>query len=134
MISETRIDCERCKSNACFEIIHKQGKIWQCMGCGFTSNTLITKKNLTEYKEVLPELYKDLEFKDKNGHYWYPNTVILSNNSMVFAEGRSIEDWKWSAVKSKQNKPDMTTKKEFVEKDFMEALSYIGYFEASQKE
>jgi hypothetical protein len=47
---------------------------------------------------------------------------------MVFAEGTSKTDWKWAAVKSKNSKPDMTTKKEFDEGDFMEALDYIGYF------
>jgi hypothetical protein len=47
---------------------------------------------------------------------------------MVFAEGTSTTDWKWSAVKSKDGKTDMTTKKEFEERDFMEALDYVGYF------
>ncbi len=47
---------------------------------------------------------------------------------MVFAEGRSTEDWKWSAVQAKEGKPDMTTKQEFEERDFMEALDYVGYF------
>jgi hypothetical protein len=47
---------------------------------------------------------------------------------MIFAEGNSVDSWVWSAVKSKEGKPDMNSKKEFTEKDFMEALDYIGYF------
>ena len=85
------------------------------------------REDMETTEEVLPELYKALKQKiDK--HHWYPNTVILDNKSMVFAEGNSIADWKWSAVQSKDGKADMTTKKEFEERDFMEALDYIGYF------
>jgi hypothetical protein len=102
--------------------------IWICMGCGFTSNTTITEMNYIEMEGTLPELYKALRFKDVDGKYWYPNSVMLEDKSMVFAEGSSIEDWKWSAVQSKDGKADMSTKKEFEERDFMEGLDYIGYF------
>jgi hypothetical protein len=53
---------------------------------------------------------------------------MLENKAMVFAEGTSVEDWKWSAVQSKDGKVDMTTKQEFTEREFMDALEYIGYF------
>ena len=57
---------------------------------------------------------------------------------MVFAEGTSKNSWKWAAVKSSElseedqvkykskTKPDMTTIKRFEERDYMDALSYIG--------
>jgi hypothetical protein len=84
--------------------------------------------NLELTEAVMPELYKALKFKDEKKYTWYPNSIMLDNKSMVFAEGTSTTDWKWSAVQSKDGKPDMTTKKEFIERDFMEALDYIGYF------
>jgi hypothetical protein len=62
------------------------------------------------------------------GYHWYPIALTFDDKSMVFAEGTSTEDWKWSAVKSKDGKADMTTKSEFEERDFMEALDYVGYF------
>jgi hypothetical protein len=102
--------------------------IWQCMGCGFTSNTFLTEENSAKYKEVLPELYKDLEFIDEKGLRWYPTSVVMEDKSMIFAEGISTENWKWSAVQAKDGKPDMTTKKEFNDNDFIEALDYVGYF------
>jgi len=77
-------------------------------------------------EEFLPELYKALCFIDDKGYSWYPNSVIQENKSMLFAEGKSISDWKWSAVKSKDGKPDMTTKKEFEQGDFAKALVYIS--------
>jgi hypothetical protein len=115
--------------------------IWQCMGCGFTSNSYLTEEYSVKYKELLPELYKALEFIDTKGLRWYPTAVTMDDKSMLFAEGTSIEDWKWAAVKSKKvskkdkekfkdatHIADMTSKKEFDEKDFMEALDYVGYF------
>ena len=127
-MTEKLIDCSRCGSNACSEISDGKVTIWICMGCGFTSNNTITDDNVEQMEATLPELYKALKYKDQDGKYWYPNRVVLDNKSMVFAEGTSVEDWKWSAVQSKDGKADMTTKQEFVERDFMEALDYIGYF------
>jgi hypothetical protein len=89
----------------------------------------MTEGNQQEVESVVPQLYKDLKFKDTNGLYWYPNTVILEDKSMVFADGKTTEDWKWAAVQSKDGKADMTTKQEYEQHDFMEALDYIGFFE-----
>jgi hypothetical protein len=127
-MTEKLINCPRCGSNACSEMTNEHIVIWQCMGCGFTSNTYMTEEYSSKYKELLPELYKDLEFKDNKGLHWYPTSVVMEDKSMVFAEGTSLENWKWSAVQSKDDKADMTTKQEFAERDFMDALEYIGYF------
>jgi hypothetical protein len=74
-----------------------------------------------------PEMTR-LRYQDTDGKYWYPNSVMLEDKSMVFAEGTSVDDWKWSAVQSKEGKADMTTKKEYEINEFMDALEYIGYF------
>jgi hypothetical protein len=127
-MTEKLIDCPRCESNACSEMSNDKITIWLCMGCGFTSNTTITADNVEQMEATLPELYKALRFKDTDGKYWYPNSVMLDDKAMVFAEGTSVNDWKWSAVQSKDGKADMTTKQEFAEREFMDALEYIGYF------
>ena len=127
-MKETLIICPKCGGNACSEMTNGIVTIWICMGCGFTSNNTITDKNVEEMETTLPELYKALRYKDADGKYWYPNSVMLDDKSMVFAEGKTIEDWKWSAVQSKEGKPDMTTKKEYEQNEFMDALEYIGYF------
>jgi Zn ribbon nucleic-acid-binding protein len=127
-MTEKLINCPRCESNACSEMSNDKVTIWVCMGCGFTSNTTITDGNVEQMESTLPELYKALKYKDQDGKYWYPNSVMLEDKSMVFAEGTSVDDWKWSAVQSKDGKADMTTKQEFAERDFMDALEYIGYF------
>ena len=127
-MNEKLINCPRCKGNGCAETSDQHITIWNCFGCGFTSNTYLTKDYAEKYENVLPELYKDLKFVDHNGYYWYPLSVILDDKSMVFAEGTSVTEWGWSAVKAKEGKPDMSTKKEFESHDFLEALDYIDYF------
>ena len=135
-MEENLIICPRCGSNACGEIKNESICFWSCYGCGFGSNSTI-KTEINEY----PELYKDLKWKDNDNNIWYPITINIPEKGMVFAEGTSIMDWKWSAVKAvkikkeekekfknQTHKMDMSKKKTFVEKDFMEALDYIGFF------
>ena len=128
MIQEKLIDCPRCSSNACAEVSNENIIIKHCFGCGYTSNSTLTGPNIPQIEETLPELYKDLRFIDKDNFYWYPSMVMLEDKSMVFAEGTSTSDWKWSAIKSKEGKVDMSSKIEFEERDYLEALDYIGYF------
>ena len=132
-MKESLITCLKCGGDACSEISNGVVTIWICMGCGFTSNNTITDANVTEMEATLPELYKDLRFKDKDGKYWYPNSVILDDKSMVFAEGTNVQDWMWTAVQAKDGKTDMTTKKEFQIHEFMDALEYIDYFKYAQR-
>jgi hypothetical protein len=128
-MQESLIICPRCEGNACHEISNDKLTVWSCFGCGFTSNSTLTEDKLEEVEVVIPQLYKDLKFKDDKGYYWYPNSVMLEDKSLVFADGKTTEEWKWAGVLSKDGKADMTTVKYFEEKEFMEALDYIGFFE-----
>ena len=144
--------CPRCGSDACYEQeLGADYKVHQCYGCGFTTNTLMTEDSefLDEQLEVLPELYKDLIYIDEGGYNWMPSAVNNPEQGMIYADGKTSEDWKWSAVKAmkiseeeKEKYPipnkegeyyeyrmDMTTLKQFDERDFIEALDYIGVFE-----
>jgi hypothetical protein len=75
-----------------------------------------------------------------------PTTINLPQQGMIFANGPSSNEWTWAAVKAvpvteaeKEKYPipnkegefyewrmDMSTMKNFSERDFIEALSYIG--------
>ena len=127
-MQESFILCPRCEGNACHEISNDKLTVWSCFGCGFTSNSTLTEDKLEEVESVIPQLYKDLRFKDDKGLYWYPNSVMLEDKSLIFADGKSSEEWKWAGVQSKDGKADMTTVKYFEEKEFMEALDYIDFF------
>lgn len=143
------INCTRCGSDACYvEEVNQDIKTYFCYGCGFQTNSLM-KVGESFYEEqvaILPELYKDLMIEDESGKIWMPSTVNLPQQGMIFANGPSSRDWKWSAVKAvpvleeeKEKYPipgkkgefyeyrmDMTTIKNFNERDFIEALSYIN--------
>ena len=143
------INCSRCGSDACYvEEVNQDIKTYFCYGCGFQSNSLMKSNSefINQQNETLPELYKDLFFEDENGMIWMPSTVNLPQQGMIFANGPSKTDWGWAAVKAvpvleeeKEKYPipgkngefyewrmDMTTLQMFPERDFIEALSYIG--------
>ena len=143
MSKDNLVICNRCGSDACYEhVMGLEYTVNMCYGCGFTTNTLMKSESefLEEQLEVLPELYKDLIYIDGEGKNWMPSTINIFDKGMVFVNGKSVENWKWMAVKAIEipeedkskfpkdttHKPDMSSAKEFEERDFMEALSYIG--------
>ena len=60
--------CKRCGSDACYtqEVTPKIINYF-CYGCGFQTNTLMKEGEefFKQQKELLPELYKDLIYKDE---------------------------------------------------------------------
>jgi hypothetical protein len=98
---------------------------------------------LEQQMEVLPELYKELMGEDEDGTIWMPSVVNIPDKGMVFADGPNGLQWQWAAVKAipmpeeekakfkakgkeYEYKMDMTTLKHYPEREFMDALSYIG--------
>ncbi len=128
------IECTRCGSDACYvtEVTHEV-KNYSCFGCGFITNTLMTRDSefLNEQMESLPDLYKELMGEDENGLVWMPNTINVASQGMVFADGTNGQNWRWGAVLPDEagEKMNMSTIKHFSERDYMEALDYIGVFE-----
>jgi hypothetical protein len=141
--------CAKCGSDACYvDEVNQDIKTYFCYGCGFQTNSLMKEGDVffERQLEVLPELYKDLLNKDDDGHIWMPTTINIPEKGMIFANGPSKDQWNWAAVKAvpvtKEEaekypipgkkgeyyswRMDMTTLKEFNERDFIEALSYIG--------
>lgn len=141
--------CPRCGSDACYvDHVNKDIKTHFCYGCGFQTNSLM-KEGEEFYQEqiqTLPELYKDLIYTDKEELNWMPSAVNVPDKGMVFANGTDTSNWKWGAVKAvpvtedeKEKYPipnkdgkyyewrmDMETLTNFEERDYMDALSYIG--------
>ena len=138
-------NCNRCGSNACYnQQVDENLNTQLCMGCGFTSSTLMVEGSavVKTALESSPELYKDLIFTDTNGQIWMPSTITIPNKGMVFIDGSSTKDWKWAAVRAipleegdkklnenQTHKMDMKNVKHFNERDFMDALEVIGFFE-----
>ena len=149
-------ECPRCEGDACYkQEVTKDITLHQCMGCGFMSTTLmkVGSEFYNTQVETLPELYKDLLWEDsKTKQFWMPQTINIPDKGMVFANGTSKDNWRWSAVlavkikekeKHKYPKPgkkkefyewrvDMSTQKDYPEKGFIDALEYIGVFSTSK--
>ena len=148
--------CAKCGSDACYvDEVNQNIKTYFCYGCGFQTNSLMKEGDVffERQLEVLPELYKDLLNKDDDGHIWMPTTVNVPEKGMRFANGPSKKQWNWAAVKpvavTKEEaekypipgkkgeyyswRMDMTTLKEFNERDFIEAMDYIGMFETTKQ-
>ena len=140
--------CKRCQGDACYEQhIDEKTTTWLCLGCGFTTSTVMEKGSQahTNLLETSPELYKDLLFEDKDKRIWAPATITLPNKGMVFLDGSSDKAWQWGAVKSvllteeeveskkfpegQESKMDMKNIKYFGQKEFMDAMETIGFFE-----
>ena len=146
--------CEKCGGDACYvQEVTADISIKQCFGCGYSSNSVMIEGN--EFYELqmesLPELHKDLLWMNpETRNIWIPQTVNIPNKGMVFANGTAKDNWRWTAVlavpvteeekvtlkypvpgkeeESYEFRMDMTTKQDFKEKDFIEALDYIGMF------
>ena len=141
------VECKRCKGNACYEQnIEENLQTWLCMGCGFTTSTVMNKGGQAHNNllETSPELYKDLLFEDDTEKIWAPATITLPNKGMVFLDGTNEEEWQWAAVKTipiteedrklkqfpkdQTHKMDMQNIKHFEQRDFMTALEHIDFY------
>ena len=138
--------CDRCGSDACYvQEVNQDVKLHFCYGCGFQANTAMKRDSefFQQQMETLPELYKELMGEDENGTIWMPSVVNIPDKGMVFADGANGSNWRWAAVKATfmseeekakfkekgkeyDYKMDMTTLTHFPEREFIEALSYIG--------
>jgi|TARA_B100000683_G_C12502626_1_gene558066 hypothetical protein len=151
MVSKDKLVQGPFGGNACYEqTFDKDGQevtTWLCFGSGFTTSTMLTKgsKLVEDTIETSPELYRDLMFEDKENRVWIPATITLPAKGMVFVDGTSKDDWQWTAVKAieiteedrklknypenQQYRMDMANSKKFSQKDFMDALEVIGFYE-----
>ena len=146
MISTERIiDCPKSGGDLCYETqINPELSTYLSLSCGFWSNSLMKEESefYSEQMETLPELYKELAWTDpKTGLIWLPNTINQPEVGMVFAYGPNAKNWGWAAVKAVEipenerkeisgkiqtHKMDMANMKIFHERDYLDALSYIG--------
>ena len=147
---EEIIDCPKSGGDLCYRTqVSPEVSTYLSLSCGFWTNSLM--KEGEEFYEhqmlTLPELYKDLAWKDeKTEMIWIPNTINQPGLGMVFANGPSKKEWGWAAVKSvkipeenRKNHPipgkegefmeyrmDMDNMQIFHERDYIDALSFVG--------
>ena len=150
MQHEEIINCPKSGGDLCSKVqVAPEIYNYMSISCGFWTNTFMTEDHefYMQQMETLPELYKDLAWKDpETGLIWLPNTINNQEQGMVFANGTDASNWRWAAVRAIEipkdevmnhpipGKPgefmkyrmDMKNMKSFKERDYMDALSYIG--------
>ena len=150
MQHEEIINCPKSGGDLCYKVqVAPEIYNYMSLSCGFWTNSFMTEDHefYMQQMETLPELYKDLAWKDpQTGLIWLPNTINNPEQGMVFANGTNISNWRWAAVKAieipeedrekhpipgkpgefMKYKMDMKNMKTFEERDYMDALSYIG--------
>ena len=140
--------CPHCGGNACFEQkVNEDIQTYFCFGCGYSTSTVMTEGStpVQEALQTAPELYKDLKFVDEKGLVWFPATITIPEKGMVFLDGTSKDTWKWAAAKAVEiveeekskfpkeqtHKMDMKSIVHYEQRDFMEALDHIGFFDVA---
>jgi hypothetical protein len=150
MQHEEIINCPKSGGDLCYKVqVAPEIYNYMSLSCGFWTNSFMTEGHefYMQQMETLPELYKDLAWTDpQTGLIWLPNTINNPDQGMVFANGNGVSNWKWAAVKAieipkkdQKNHPipgkpgefmkfkmDMKNMQLFEERDYIEALSYIG--------
>lgn len=155
-MKDSLILCLRCGGDAAYQTYHGTVKACSCLGCGFSTMSTLEEGSeyQKKYEESLPELYKDLKFIDIENKAWYPSTINNEKMGMIFLDGTSKNSYFWTAMKvtevkdeekDKFKKPgiegeyfthkvDISTKKSFGQKGFMDAMEYVGLFNVNQTE
>ena len=150
MQHEEIINCPKSGGDLCYKVqVAPEIYNYLSISCGFWTNSFMTEDHefYMQQMETLPELYKDLAWTDpETGLIWLPNTINNQEQGMVFANGTDASNWRWAAVRAieipkdeQKNHPipgkpgefmkyrmDMKNMKTFEERDYMDALSYIG--------
>jgi len=145
MQHEEIINCPKSGGDLCYKVqVAPEIYNYMSLSCGFWTNSFMKEDHEFYMKqmETLPELYKDLAWTDpQTDLIWLPNTINLPEQGMIFANGQNASNWKWAAVKALEipkderkevmgkiqtHKMDMKNMQLFEERDYIEALSYIG--------
>lgn len=93
--------CRKCGSPLCYER-HAEGIIfWDCIQCGFSTNTLLLENTeaVLTYEGMMPSLFRDIKYTDKDGFVWFPTTITTEGVGIIFPDGTSKDNWKWAVAR-----------------------------------
>lgn len=95
------VSCRKCGSPLCYERHLDNIVSWNCLQCGFETNTLLLNNTdtIVAYEEMIPSLFRDIKHIDGDGFVWYPTTVTKEGVGIIFPDidqGASADQWKWA--------------------------------------
>jgi hypothetical protein len=113
-----------------------------CFNCGYGSNSYMVNDSdfVKSSKEVLPELIKELEFIDQDSFIWYPSTINIPEQGILFANGSGKDAWGWTVAplipvlkeekkrfpKGQTHKVDISKMEHFLKENFALAVSKLN--------
>ena len=97
-MTEGKIECPNCGSKNCFEEpLQNNVFSYLCVGCGYTSNTLLVPGTEIHNKaqKSNPKILNDLKYYDEERNiHWYPSVVNMGKLGIIYPDG-TVFDWKW---------------------------------------
>lgn len=141
-MTDNLVKCHCCGADMCYEYHHAQFIQWMCFNCGYGSTSHMVKDSdfVTNAKESLPELIKDLEVIDEDGFVWYPSTINVPEKGILFPNGGSKDAWGWTVAplvpikeeekarfpKNQTHRIDMNLMEHFSREKFAEAVMKLN--------
>lgn len=97
-MTDQLVECRHCGHDACYESKTDNIIGWQCMDCGFYTNTMMLQggEMVKFIKETSPELIRDLLFEDNSGLVWAPRILNKPGIGIIFPSGPNAKDWFWT--------------------------------------
>ena len=100
-MSDQLTTCRKCGSPLCYERHTESIIFWDCLQCGYSTNTLllVNTEAVVSYQSMVPRLFQDIKYVDSDGLVWFPTTVTKEGVGIIFPDGTSKEDWKWAVAR-----------------------------------
>lgn len=100
MVVDELVICRHCGSDACYQYHDATHIKWQCMDCGFYTNTYMLKNSelVLHLKDTSPDLFNDISYEDADGLVWYPLIVNKPGIGIISPIGTSSENWSWAFI------------------------------------
>ena len=93
--------CRKCGSPLCYERHSESIIFWDCLQCGYSTNTLllVNTEAVLSYQSMVPRLFQDIKYVDSDGLVWFPTTVTKEGVGIIFPDGTSKDNWRWAVAR-----------------------------------
>lgn len=100
MDKDELVICRHCGCDACYQFRDTNHIRWQCLDCGFYTNTYMLKNSelVNHLMETSPDLFNDLAYLDADGLVWYPIVINKPQIGIITPIGTSVDNWSWAFI------------------------------------
>mgnify|MGYP000947016233 FL=1 len=98
---KVNILCPVCGTNhRLFVESDNHGEAKMCFNCGFMTHSryISNSEFSSNIEKQNPKIVNALKIEHE-GLNWYPSVINIPNKGIIYPEGTSIEDWKWTLAR-----------------------------------